>query len=332
MSQYNEKKNQTAKAAARTGAPAEPKETTRRAVPGKSNPDETLSEGRSRLQPVRDNSKARLGENAVVLITGSSSGIGLALARQLLAAGCRVYGVARRYSENENWQPDEMGLVQIKLDVTNADSCQQAVAKIISKEGRLDAVFFNAGYGVAGAVEETSAKQAVSQMLANVIGISAFLPEVIRQMRQQGSGSLIFVGSMTSVLPIPFQAYYSASKAALEALALALRDEIKPYNVRCMVVNPGDTKSDFAQSRKKVIIPENSVYHKRFKRSVLKMERDENEGMSSEKLASLMIRQVQKNTLPLVYTPGLLYKTAVILKRILPLRLVRFVIGRMYSR
>ncbi len=293
------------------------------------NREKTCGENREKI--CGENRK-KTCESDVVLITGSSSGIGQALASQLLKSGCRVYGAARRYPASENWQKNDHGVVQIQLDVNDAAGCSQAVARLIEKEGHLDAVYFNAGYGIAGAVEETPAGQAASQMLTNVVGVSTFLPAVITQMRLQNRGSLVFIGSMAAVLPIPFQAYYSASKAALEALALALREEVSPYGIRCMVVQPGDTQTGFTQSREKLSVPENSVYRARFERSILKMERDEQLGMSAEQLARLILRKMKKKTLPPVYIPGLIYKTAVVLKKILPLRLVRFLIGRMYSR
>lgn len=274
----------------------------------------------------------RLDPGFIALVTGSSSGIGLALVKALLSAGGKVYGAARRYSEEENWHADKTGMIRVRLDVTDATRCRTVIDTIIQRESRMDAIFFSAGYGLAGPIEETSPEEAKDQMDTNLIGTSTLLPSVIRQMRHQKSGLIVFIGSVATALPIPFQGYYSASKAALEALALSLRDEVRPLGIRCMVVSPGDTKTGFTMSRIKTKSREDSVYRMRFERSLAKMANDEQQGMPAELVARLILRQAGRKNPPPVYTPGLPYQSVIFLKRILPLRFVRYLIYHVYGR
>lgn len=272
-----------------------------------------------------------LKPGAVVLITGASSGIGLALAHELIAHGCIVYGAARRFATEDNGQKDDAGMIRVQLDVNDEAACDRIVTSILEHERRLDAVIFSAGFGIAGSVEDTRLAEARAQLQTNVLGTATLLPSVIKQMRLQQGGLILFISSVAAALPIPFQAWYSASKAALEALGLALRDELKPWHIRCMVVSPGDTSTGFTGSRQCVSQADSAAYRARFRRSLSKMEADEQQGMAASRLARLIICQAIKKNPPPVYTPGLQYQLVLFLKRLLPMRLIRWLIGRLYG-
>jgi short-subunit dehydrogenase len=267
----------------------------------------------------------------VVVITGASSGIGKELAAQMAAHGDRVYALARSL-------PDEIGhadgpgcLRTLELDVTEAAAVQGAAALIIRLEQRIDVLIQAAGFGLAGAVEAMTPQEASDQMATNYLGVCNMLPPVLAQMRQQGSGLIVQLGSVAGFLPVPFQACYSASKAAVAALIQALANEVRPYGIRCLLVQPGDTQTGFTDAR--VISKNNDLlpYAARCRRSIARMAADEQNGMPAAKMARLIIRRVDRRRPPQVYTPGLLYKVAALLNRLLPRRLVNAILYLMYA-
>jgi short-subunit dehydrogenase len=267
----------------------------------------------------------------VVVITGASSGIGKELAAQMAARGDRVYALARSL-------PDEIGhtdgpgcLRTLELDVTEAAAVQGAAALIIRLEQRIDVLIQAAGFGLAGAVEAMTPQEASDQMATNYLGVCNMLPPVLAQMRQQGSGLIVQLGSVAGFLPIPFQACYSASKAAVAALIQALANEVRPYGIRCLLVQPGDTRTGFTDAR--VISQDNDLlpYAARCRRSIARMAADEQNGMPAAKMARLIIRRIDQRRPPQIYTPGLLYKVAALLNRLLPRRLVNAILYLMYA-
>jgi short-subunit dehydrogenase len=274
---------------------------------------------------------------AVAIVTGASSGIGQAIASELASAGMRVYAIARSFPAFDPFaQPPpesgNQGFIQpVKADVTQEAGLSAAVSGIITREGRLDCLVQAAGYGIAGSVEDTAAHEARQQIATNFFGSCYALPPVIRQMRAQRSGLIVSLGSVAGSLPIPFQAYYSASKAALSALSLALGDELRPWGIRCLLVLPGDTRTDFTASRVMVRSAEESAYQSRCTCSVQKMAADEANGMDPRQVARGVVRKMSKRRPPLIYTPGIYNKAMVFLSRFFPMRFIRWVISRLYA-
>lgn len=263
-----------------------------------------------------------------VLITGASSGLGLEIARLMHRAGYIVYAAARSLKDGRHRD----GYQSMKLDVTDEMASRTAVERVIAREGRLDILILAAGYGLAGSVEDTSPAEARDQLNTNFFGVVNFLPPAVAHMRSRNKGTIVFLGSVAGVLPIPFQAYYSAGKAALASLSLALAAEVKPYGIKCLLIQPGDTSTGFTDSRQMAHgAVGNSAYGARYRRSVSRMAADEKGGMSARKVAALILRQIEKRRPPYIYTPGLNYKIFIFLQRILPLRLVRMVISRIYA-
>jgi len=173
-----------------------------------------------------------------VLVTGASSGIGAAAATELSHAGFRVFGTSR--SERSGGDVD-----WVVLDVCNDDSVRAAVEAVIAASGRLDALVCNAGFGIFGSVEEVSLEQAKAQFETNFFGVLRLLRAVLPSMREARAGRIVLVGSLSGRAPIPFQSHYSATKAALEALAWSLHAEVRPFGVRVSLVEPGDIDTGF---------------------------------------------------------------------------------------
>lgn len=175
-----------------------------------------------------------------VLITGASSGIGLATAQHLAAKGFDVFGTSR------NPSPDADPTIHwVAMDVCDEASVEQAVAQVRAQTPRLDALVCNAGFGIFGSIEEVPEEAALRQFDTNVFGVLRTLRAVVPGMREAGSGRIVLIGSLAAHAPIPYQAHYSASKAAVAAIALGLRNELDAFGIGVSLVEPGDVDTPF---------------------------------------------------------------------------------------
>jgi NAD(P)-dependent dehydrogenase (short-subunit alcohol dehydrogenase family) len=177
----------------------------------------------------------------VALVTGASSGIGAAAARELAGAGFTVYGTSRKAAAGENRD----GVVFLALDVTDDDSVTGVVREVLDRSGRIDVLVNNAGLGIAGAAEESSIEQARALFETNLFGSIRMTRAVLPQMREQGSGRVINVSSVLGLVPAPFAALYSASKHAIEGYAESLDHEVREYGLRVLLVEPAYTRTSF---------------------------------------------------------------------------------------
>jgi NAD(P)-dependent dehydrogenase (short-subunit alcohol dehydrogenase family) len=173
-----------------------------------------------------------------VLVTGASSGIGRACAERLLRAGYEVFGASRRPERAAQAQPRVRWLA---MDVDDDASVEQAFAGLPT----LEALVCSAGIGVFGSVEELPLAAARRQFETNYFGVLRTLRAALPAMRRAGRGRIAVVGSLAGRAPIPFMAHYSASKAAVDALVLALRNELHPHGVLVSLVEPGDIDTGF---------------------------------------------------------------------------------------
>ena len=171
----------------------------------------------------------------IVILTGGTSGIGLETAKCLSAAGCTVYEFSRREAELP-------GMRHMRVDVSDFAQVKDAVEQVFAAEGRIDVLINNAGFGISGAFEFTEEADARRLMDVNLFGMNNTIRAVLPHMRAAGSGRIVNLSSVAGPLPIPFQAWYSISKAAVNALTMALANEVKPYGVSVCSVMPGDIK------------------------------------------------------------------------------------------
>lgn len=179
----------------------------------------------------------------VALVTGCSSGIGLALAEALVASGWRVYAGARDVEALARLE--SLGARSLRLDVCDGDACEAAVARVLAEEGMLSALVNNAGYGLHGAIECTDLEAARRQLETNFLGAVRLAQLVLPSMRAQGNGTILNMSSMGGRLGFPGGAFYHASKHALEAFSDVLRFEVAGFGVRVVVVEPGPVASGF---------------------------------------------------------------------------------------
>ena len=187
-----------------------------------------------------------MAENRVVLITGASSGFGRETARLLLAHGFKVYGTSR----DPSGKPQEPSVGMIALDVDSDNSVQSGVKELLDETGRLDVLVNNAGYVLTGGAEETSIAEAKAQFETDFFGPVRMTKAVLPTMRKQGSGHMINISSLAAVLPVPFEGYYAAAKAALLAWSEALRHEVKSLGIKVSVIEPGFFKTNLGNTRK----------------------------------------------------------------------------------
>jgi NAD(P)-dependent dehydrogenase (short-subunit alcohol dehydrogenase family) len=178
---------------------------------------------------------------SVALVTGASSGIGKATAERLATAGYTVYGTSRRGT-----QDGQLPFTMLSLDVTDDESVDAAVGRVIELEGRIDLLVNNAGFGVApAAAEESSIPQAQAIFDTNFMGIVRMTRAVVPHMRQRGSGRIINIGSVLGFLPLPFGALYAATKHAVEGYSESLDHELRTRGIRVSIVEPAYTKTQF---------------------------------------------------------------------------------------
>jgi NAD(P)-dependent dehydrogenase (short-subunit alcohol dehydrogenase family) len=261
--------------------------------------------------------------SGIALVTGGSGGIGSAAVRALAGAGYKVYELSRREKG-----PD--CAVHIRGDVSDEAQAEAAARLVAEAEGRIDLLVNCAGFGISGAVEFTKLGDAKRQLDVNLYGAFLMSRAVIPYMRKSGGGRIINVSSVAACVPVPFQAWYSVSKAGINALTLALANELRPFNIGVCAVMPGDTCTGFTDARVKEPLGD-EVYGGAIGRAVARMERDERNGASPEAVGRLICRIAQKKRLRPLYTVGFNYRLVVLLSRLLPWSLSNRIIGRLYA-
>lgn len=181
------------------------------------------------------------GQVKIALVTGASSGIGEATAERLVKSGYKVYGSSRRGAQ-VGPRPFEL----LALDVTSDESVDSGVKDLLRREGRIDLLVNNAGFGVAPAgAEESSIEQARAIFDTNFFGIVRMTRAIVPCMRQQGGGRIINISSVLGLMPMPYGALYAATKHAVEGYSESLDHELRTRGIRVSLVEPAYTKSRF---------------------------------------------------------------------------------------
>ena len=194
----------------------------------------------------------------VWFITGTSTGFGRMLAEEVLKAGGKVVATARNVSQVadlEQQHPDSAKA--LKLDVTSKQQAEAAVAETIKTFGRIDVVVNNAGYGLAGAVEEPSEEEIVRQIDTNVYGVIHVTRAALPHLRKQCSGHIINLSSIAGLIGTPGLSYYNLTKFAVEGLSEGLAAELAPLGVKVTIVEPGPFRTDFAG--RSAVITDNEI-------------------------------------------------------------------------
>ena len=260
----------------------------------------------------------------VLVITGASSGIGYVTSKYFSEKGFIVYGLSRRESKDKN-------IKSISCDVTDVNQVKNAINQIVEKEKQIDVLINNAGFGISGSVENSSNENIKKQIDVNFIGSVNVTKAVLPIMRKQGYGKILNTSSVASVIPIPFQSFYSASKSSLDTWAKALRIELKPFNIQVCNLLVGDTKTGFTSVREKTEIEKEGVYAKTVEKSVKKMENDEQNGKDPITVAKTFYKMSQKKNIPPIKVVGFSYKFLLFIKRFVSEKFMLWVVSKLYS-
>ena len=289
----------------------------------------------------------------IAIVTGASSGIGYEVSAQLRDAGYTVYGISRREVAPE-------GVTALCADVSDEATLRAAVDEVARREGRIDLLCANAGMGISGPVEFASPDATRKIMNVNFFGQVYAAQAVLPYMRAQKSGTIVFTSSVAAPIAIPYQSFYSASKSAINSVALALRNEVREYNIRVSVVMPGDSSTGFTDAREKLhgskkkegaapdTAPENAANasapdtapenapaaantaYPRCDSAVASMERDERGGIPPAKVAAVIVKAARKKNPAPLYVAGFKYRILLGLYNLLPARTAVWLVGKFY--
>jgi NAD(P)-dependent dehydrogenase (short-subunit alcohol dehydrogenase family) len=251
----------------------------------------------------------------VILVTGASAGIGRAVADRLAGHGWTVVGASRRGAGGPGWTP-------VVMDVDDDRSVGDTVAAVLDRHGHIDAVVAGAGWGLSGAAEVTPLPEARAQLETNLWGAVRLVQATLPGMRERGRGHVVLISSLGGIVGLPFQAFYSASKFALEGYAEALAPEVAPFGIRVTLVEPGNVRTEFtARRRHHGGDVASDPYAARARRAVDVMARDERDGLTPDVVAAAVERVLAAERPPLRVPVGKLpERAAVLARRLLPQR------------
>lgn len=260
--------------------------------------------------------------NKVAVVTGGSSGIGKQTAKLFADKGYTVYEFSRSGKAE--------GVIRhITADVTDEEQVKAAFEQVFSEMGRIDLLINNAGMGISGAVEFTELSEAKRIFDVNFFGVFLCVKESIKYLRETPNSQIINISSVAATFSIPYQSFYSATKAAQNSLTLALSSELRPFGIRVNAVMPGDVKTGFTSARKKSEAG-SEVYGNSIKSAVGIMEKDELGGMYPEKIAKIIYKVSQKKCTGKLFTAGGKYKVFVFISKFLPVGFVTKAVASMY--
>ena len=259
----------------------------------------------------------------VAAVTGASSGIGLSAAKMFADRGYKVYCLSRT-------APNDGRVTHIPTDVSDESAVTAAFERIKSEAGRLDVLVNNAGFGISGATELTDTAEAKRLFDVNFFGQFVCAKRAAPLLRET-RGAIVNVSSAAAIFSIPYQAFYSASKSAINSLTLAMRSELKPFGVRVSAVMPGDVRTGFTAARIKDD-GEKTLYSDTVKASVAVMEKDEINGMPPENVARIIVKLAEKRRPKPLTVAGGKYKVFALLNKLLPTGLVNSIVGSMYIK
>ena len=231
-----------------------------------------------------------------ILVTGASSGIGQSTARLLAERGFTVFGTARK-PESGKREPFTM----LALDVRSDESVRACVAQVITKAGRLDVLVNNAGYAIMGAAEETSVEEAKAQFETNFFGIVRMVNAVLPGMRAAGAGKIINISSLAGNTAIPFSAFYSATKFAVEGYSESLWHELRPFGISVSLVEPSFVNTPIGEASPVAARPV-AAYDATRERMLAKFGQSLAAGIPAEQVARSVLQIVESKE------PGLRYR------------------------
>lgn len=265
-------------------------------------------------------------DRKVALITGASSGVGQSTARLLSENNYSVYGTSREPAKAGTLP----GVEIVPLDVRSDESVRVCVDAVMSRAGRVDVLINNAGYELAGALEELSLDEARVQFETNFFGVVRMINSVLPVMRRQNSGRIVNVGSLSGVSAIPFLGMYSATKFALEGYSEALRQELKPFNIHVSLTEAGFLNTPMMSHRQVAVNPI-AAYDTWRSRALMSIRSQEENAPGAELVARTLFAIVSSTRPRLRYLIGPQAKSVARLRRFLPAPLFESGVRRTFS-
>lgn len=259
--------------------------------------------------------------NKVVLITGASAGMGKETVKLLLQRGYTVYGAARRVENMKDIA--SLGARVLQMDVTDEESMVKGVDEIIRAEGRIDILINNAGFGSYGAVEDVPIEDARYQMEVNVFGVARLSQLVIPSMRENQYGKILNISSIGGKFALPLGGWYHASKFALEGLSDSMRNELKPFGIDVIVIEPGGVKSEWAgvAMANLMKVSGQDLYQPMAQKFVNLSVMLEPKSAEPVVIAELMLKAIEAKKPKFRYVGGYLAAPTVLLRKLLPDRI-----------
>ena len=259
------------------------------------------------------------------VITGASRGIGLELAKFLMKDGYFVYCLSRS-APNQEEIDDMLMFRHVECDVSDETSIKKACAEILEEAESIDILVNNAGIGVGGSIEHTAASCAKRIININLLGVVLVTSKLLPKLHES-KGRIVNISSVGGVFALPYQALYSATKAGVISFSDALRNELRPFGVRVMTVLPADVKTDFSRTSN----IDDGVYAEFSKKSIAKMERDEQNGMTPRYVARKTYRAMRRRRMPQQRVIGRGFGVLMFLTRFAPKRFVNWLVFKLYG-
>lgn len=259
------------------------------------------------------------------LVTGASSGIGLATARALVASGCTVHGTSRRPGSIADGDRVP-GVEYLPLDLTDPASIRRCAAAA----GDVDVLVNNAGESQSGPFEELPAEDLTRLFQLNVLGAVQLSQAVLPGMRARGYGRVVMVGSMLGSLPLAYRSSYCASKAALRTFASAARPEYAPYGVWLTTVEPSSINTGISERRTHLVRP-GSVFEDQYRRVIDRLDAREGAGISAEEVAAQIMDAIRAERPRPMYAVGGGSRAAFAMKRLLPDSVSERILNRQFG-
>jgi len=251
-----------------------------------------------------------MAESRVAVVTGSSSGIGYETALTLARNGFTTFATMRDMEKREKLEKvalaEKLPIHSVQLDVTDDNSARNAIQKIVDQTERIDVLVNNAGYGLAGALEDLSIEEIKSQNETNFYGLIRVTQAVLPIMRKNGRGTIVNIGSVNGHIAFPCISAYASSKFALEGLTEAMAYELEPFGIRTVIIEPGNIKTNFKAHltvAKKAQDPK-SPYAKMFQKVNATIEQMQMNGSESALVADVVLKAVTSARPELRYPVG----------------------------
>jgi NAD(P)-dependent dehydrogenase (short-subunit alcohol dehydrogenase family) len=254
----------------------------------------------------------------VVLITGASSGLGLATALSMHQKGYTVFGTSRNPEIHQEQHPFKF----LYLENSDSKSIQSCIKSVLNETNRLDILINNAGVGITGPMEEIELDQVKNHFEINCFGPLRLMQAVMPLMRNQGGGVIINVTSIAADMGLPFRGVYSAAKSALERMTESLRLESHAFGIKICNLAPGDFISNIAERRHYTPLNKNSPYFENYQFSLNQMNQHVDKGIGTDQIVKIIENILQAQKPKARYKVGApLQKLSGILKTLLPSRI-----------